>query len=210
MVAMEADIAGRRPARLVGMDEVGRGPVAGPLVAAGVILRAGVDLPGVRDSKTLSDATRRRLLPMILDGCLSHAVSIVDPATIDSEGMSRSLCRAFAEVGRRLGLPGDGACLVLIDGLPLDRLGFPARFVCKGDRRSLSIAAASIIAKVTRDDIMIEADGLHPGYSFARNKGYLTPGHMEALRRLGPSPIHRRSFAPVRDMPAPGSDLFLG
>ena len=189
------------------MDEVGRGPVAGPLVAAGVMLDPGADLPGVTDSKRLSDSRRRALLPLILGSSRSHAVAVVEHDEIDSIGMASAIRKAFSKVGEGMGLDENWYGLVLLDGLPISSLGFRARFVCKGDSRSLSIAAASILAKVTRDDIMIAADDLYPGYSFSRHKGYLTPQHRIALRELGPSPIHRRSFAPVKDMLSPRLDL---
>jgi ribonuclease HII len=189
------------------MDEVGRGPVAGPLVAAGVMLEADADLPGVTDSKRLSDSRRRRLLPLILDSCRSHFVAVVEHHEIDSIGMAEAIRTAFSKVGEGMGLAEDWCGLVLVDGLPIRSLGFRARFITKGDSRSLSIAAASILAKVSRDDIMIAADGLYPGYCFSRHKGYLTPQHRSSLLKLGPSPIHRRSFAPVRQMLDPRLDL---
>ncbi|MBN1434766.1 ribonuclease HII [Candidatus Fermentibacterales bacterium] len=189
---------------LAGIDEAGRGPVAGPMVTAGVVLPHGALLDGVTDSKCLSDARRRALLPLILETCVGHSISIIEASEIDRNGMAEAVRRAFSSVAADLGAGEDPSMLVAIDGLPVQGLPFDACFLCKGDRRSLTIAAASIVAKVTRDDIMIRAGDEYPAYDFPRNKGYLTPGHLEALRRVGPCPIHRRSFSPVSEMTAIG------
>lgn len=188
---------------LAGIDEAGRGPLAGPLVASAVVLppdagagREGGPLAGVDDSKRLSDSARRRLLPAIMQAAAAVGVGWVGNAEIDRLGMAAACRLAFLRAHARLGVAVD---LALVDGLPVSDLPFRCRFVVRGDSSSLSIACASVVAKVTRDDYMVRMDGVFPGYGFASHKGYGTAGHMEALRRLGPTPIHRRSFAPLRD-----------
>jgi len=187
---------------LAGIDEAGRGPLAGPLVASAVVLPPdagrsphGGPLAGVDDSKKLSDSSRRRLLPAIMQAAAAVGVGWVGNAEIDRLGMAAACRLAFLRAYARLDMDVD---LALVDGLPVPNLPFPCRFVVRGDSSSLSIASASVVAKVTRDDYMVRMDGLFPGYGFASHKGYGTSGHMEALRRLGPTPIHRRSFAPLR------------
>lgn len=181
---------------LAGIDEAGRGPLAGPLVAAAVRLPADADLPGVDDSKKLSGATRERLLGEILAVCESWGTGVVTPEEIDDGGMSLAVRTAFS---RAAAAAGPGIHLFLVDGLPVAGFGPAFRFQVRGDAASLCVAAASIVAKVTRDRIMIRAESEHPGYGFASNKGYGTPDHLEALARLGPSSIHRMSFAPLRE-----------
>lgn len=176
------------------MDEAGRGPLAGPLVACAVLLGGGAALPGVDDSKRLSDRARRALVPRILDACELHGTGVVEPWEIDGMGMAAAVAAAF----ERASAPVAASCrLFLVDGLPVRGFPHPAEFVVGGDGLSLSIAAASVLAKVFRDDIMIEADRKWPGYGFASNKGYGSRSHFEALRRLGPCPIHRMSFRPL-------------
>jgi len=184
---------------LAGIDEAGRGPLAGPLVASAVVLPADAavaGLAGVDDSKRLSDSSRRRLLPAIMQAAAAVGVGWVGNAEIDGLGMAAACRLAFLRAHARLEIAVD---LALVDGLPVPGLPFRCRFVVRGDSSSLSIACASVVAKVTRDDYMVRMDGVFPGYGFASHKGYGTAGHMEALRRLGPTPIHRRSFAPLRD-----------
>lgn len=185
---------------VAGIDEAGRGPLAGPLVAGAVHLPPDVDIPGVDDSKKLSGRRRGVLLEEILSVCVSWGTGRVEPAEIDAMGMTRSVKAAFLRAREALG-PGVDLCLV--DGLPVPGLGEGFAYFVKGDASSLSIAAASILAKVTRDRIMLLADREYPGYGFASHKGYGTPEHLAAIARLGPSPIHRMSFAPLRDDPQP-------
>lgn len=189
--------------RIAGIDEAGRGPLAGPLVACCVVLPPGRDLPGVFDSKALSPARRTALEGLIIDSCLGFGLGVVEPSELDSAGMSASVAASFERAAASCNVPVD---VYLIDGLEVRDLGLPARFFVRGDSRSLSIAAASILAKVHRDRVMARADSEWPGYGFARNSGYGTAEHLEALRRLGPCPVHRRSFAPV----ARTGDLFGG
>ncbi|MCD4701856.1 MAG: ribonuclease HII [Candidatus Aegiribacteria sp.] len=179
-----------------GIDEAGRGPHAGPLIAAAVMFPPDTVLKGVNDSKKLSDSKRRQLFPVIIEESKYFSTGIVESTEIDTVGMAEAVRLSFTRTAGALGIPVD---LFLIDGLPVKNLNIPAEFIVKGDSKSLSIAAASIIAKVTRDDIMIEADRKYPGYGFASNKGYGTKDHIKAISKLGPSPIHRMSFAPMKN-----------
>jgi len=188
----ESRRAGR--ALLAGLDEAGRGPLAGPLVVAAAILPPGLAIPGVDDSKKLRDRARRKAFEAVQESAICWATGLVEPHDIDLMGISRATRTAFERALGGLSIKPD---ICIIDGLPMAGLGFAAGFVVRGDSRSLSVAAASVLAKVTRDTIMIEADRLWPGYGFASNKGYGSPEHMEALRRLGPCPLHRLSFAPL-------------
>ncbi|MGN0867631.1 MAG: ribonuclease HII [Oligosphaeraceae bacterium] len=184
---------------VAGVDEVGRGPLAGPVVVAAVALPLPplpFDLP-VNDSKKLTDARRRELDRLLReDSRVRFAIVERSPAQIDRMNILRATQDAMREAVQSLpGEPRPQAALV--DGLGFAPFPVPATFVVKGDGRSASIAAASILAKVYRDTLMEEMDLRYPGYGFARNKGYGTAEHLEALNRLGPCPLHRRSFAPV-------------
>ena len=182
--------------RIAGVDEVGRGPLAGPVVAVAVVLPVGFSLP-VADSKTLTARTRERLAAaMHADPGVEIGIGVVDPATIDEVNILQATHAAMRLALGSLPRPPDFA---LVDGLRVPNLPVPAEFLVKGDSRSASIAAASIVAKVHRDRFMAEQDLAWPAYGFARNKGYGTAEHLDALRRQGPCPLHRRSFAPVRD-----------
>ena len=191
--------------RLAGVDEAGRGPLAGPVVAAAVMLPpAWIEdglpkaLRGLDDSKRLSPAQREDFHTQ-LTACpeLGFAVAAVEPADIDRLNILRATHHAMAEALRQLAPAPEH---VLVDGLPVPSLGWPQTAVVKGDTLSYAIAAASVLAKVTRDHRMIEYERIHPGYGFAQHKGYPTPEHLQALRRLGPCAIHRRSFQPVRSV----------
>lgn len=186
--------------RIAGVDEVGRGPLAGPVVAVAVVLPPGFSLP-VADSKTLTAATRERLAEaMQADPGVEVGFGMVDAPLIDELNILRATHAAMRQALLSLPHPPDYA---LVDGLRVPDLPVPAEFLVKGDARSASIAAASIVAKVHRDRFMDAQDVAWPGYGFARNKGYGTAEHLDALRRQGPCPLHRRSFAPVRDALAP-------
>jgi ribonuclease HII len=177
-----------------GVDEAGRGPLAGPVVAAAVVLPPGCALPGLADSKVLDAETRERLMGEIERAALAWAVVAVPAARIDRVNILRATHEAMATALARLPeLPR----LALVDGLPAHGLPCPHLAVIEGDACCAAIAAASILAKVTRDRLMVALDGAHPGYGFAQHKGYPTPRHRDALQRLGPCPEHRRSFAPV-------------
>lgn len=165
-------------------------------MAAAVSFPPDLELDGVNDSKTLSFGRREELYRLITEHALGYSVGMVESSELDRVGMSEAVRLSFLRAASSLKVSAD---LFIIDGLPVRGLGIPAEFVVRGDSRSLSVAAAGIIAKVTRDRIMIKADALYPGYSFSTNMGYGTREHMLALGNLGPCPIHRRSFSPLRD-----------
>ena len=180
--------------RIAGVDEVGRGPMFGPVVAAAVILPAGCDLQGLNDSKKLTEKKREALDVEIRANCVAWAIAAVDVETIDRINIRRASLLAMRRAVEQLALTPD---YLLIDGL--DTIEWPCRqkAVVKGDATSVSIAAASILAKVYRDRLIVELDGQYPGYGLAQHKGYGTAAHMEALARLGPTPMHRKNYAPV-------------
>jgi ribonuclease HII len=178
------------------VDEAGRGSLAGPVVAAAVILPPGVALPGLADSKLLTPGLRSRLADAIHAVATAWAVAAVEAADIDAADILRATLTAMAEAVRRLSPQPE---LVLVDGAAAPRLPVPVRTVVQGDRRVPVISAASILAKVTRDRIMGEWAARFPDYGFAQHKGYGTAAHRAAIARLGPSPIHRRTFAGVRE-----------
>ena len=186
-------LLGRGP--VAGVDEAGRGPWAGPVVAAAVILPVDRIPPGLNDSKAMDAAARERAYAAIM-ACARVGVGIGDVARIDRDNILQATMYAMAAAVRAL---GDKPGLVLIDGNRLPkRLGCDARAVVRGDALCLSIAAASIIAKVTRDRMMVQMAEAYPGYGFERHKGYGVPEHRLALARLGVTPVHRRSFRPVQ------------
>jgi len=184
---------------IAGIDEAGRGPWAGPVVAAAVILDPGVVIEGVDDSKRLTAKKRAALSELIQEKALAFAVAYVRAREIDNLNIRRAthlaMTRAYNVLAAKLKPAG-----VLIDGNDVPDLPVPSRALVRGDRLSLSIAAASILAKVSRDNLMIAMDESFPGYGFADHKGYGTPKHADALNRLGPCRLHRRSFEPVRQV----------
>jgi ribonuclease HII len=177
--------------QVAGVDEAGRGPLAGPVVAAAVILDPERRIKGLQDSKLLTPATRERLFAQIQEHARGIGTGIVDPQTIDRVNILEATRLAMYEALGKLTPRSD---LVLIDALRLSALTCPQKALIRGDSRSASIAAASIVAKVTRDRLMLEADLRFPEYGFGRHKGYPTPEHLAALRKHGPCPIHRRTF----------------
>ena len=180
--------------RVAGVDEAGRGPLAGPVVAAAVILDPLRRVRGVADSKVLPAERREELFAEIQLRALAVGVGIVDHATIDRVNILQATRLAMAEAIARLDVVPD---LVITDYVALASLPCPQRNLVGGDARCASVAAASIVAKVTRDRLMFDADRQFPEYGFARHKGYATPDHLAALDRLGPCPLHRRTFAGV-------------
>lgn len=191
--------------RVAGVDEAGRGPLAGPVVAAAVVLPSGVELEGLRDSKCIPEPVRERLYSQLLEVALAWSVSVVSATEIDQVNILRATHLAMARALTQLRPGVDGA---LVDGLPVHGLPCPHHALVQGDARCISIAAASVLAKVTRDRLMQNLDLEYPGYGFARHKGYGTRDHLRALRELGPSPIHRRSFRPVAELIPQAGSLF--
>ena len=179
-----------------GVDEAGRGPIAGPVVAACVMLPFGADLPCVRDSKQLSPSQREAAALTIRDCAEAVGIAAVSVERIDELNILRAAQQAMREAARQC-LPG--LEFALVDGLPVPAFPVPHQALVKGDAQSVSVAAASILAKVSRDEMMRELDRSYPGYGFRDHKGYPTPAHLERLAMLGPCPAHRRSFAPVRE-----------
>lgn len=180
---------------LAGCDEVGRGPLAGDVVAAAVILDPQNPIPGLDDSKKLSEKKRERLFPEIQDKALSFCIARATVAEIDELNILQASLLAMKRAVEGLAQQPEH---VLVDGNRIPRWTYSAQAVVKGDSRVPAIAAASILAKVVRDREMVAMDGQYPGYGFAGHKGYPTQLHMQALQRQGISPIHRRSFGPVR------------
>ncbi len=182
-------------ARVCGIDEAGRGPLAGPVVAAAVILPEGYELPGLTDSKKLTARRREALFAALMeDARVQKCIASASVAEIDELNILRATHLAMRRAAE--GLPG-GVDMCLIDGLPVPNFPLPSHALVKGDSRSLSISAASILAKVTRDHYMEELDKLFPQYGFARHAGYGTQAHLHALAQHGVTEHHRRSFAPV-------------
>ena len=180
--------------RIAGLDEVGRGPMFGPVVAAAVIFTERCRLPGLTDSKQLTEKQRNEFDAMIRVAAAAWAIAAVDVETIDNINIRRASLLAMRMAVEQLVETPD---YLLIDGR--DTIEWPCaqQAVVGGDARSVSIAAASVLAKVHRDRLLVELDAVYPGYGLARHKGYCSPEHMEALRRLGPTPLHRKSYAPV-------------
>ncbi|BAE84378.1 MULTISPECIES: ribonuclease HII [Desulfitobacterium] len=180
---------------IAGIDEAGRGPLAGPVVAATCILPAKFNLPGLNDSKKLTESKREKLFQQIKEQAIGYAVGSAEPAEIDGLNILQATKLAMKRAVEGLKVRPH---FLLIDALELPSLKIPQKGIIDGDALSASIAAASILAKVSRDHLMGELDKLYPEYGFAKNKGYGTREHLMALRRCGVSPIHRRSFAPVQ------------
>jgi len=186
-----------RHAIVCGVDEAGRGPLAGPVYAAAVILGDGTRLDGLADSKALTAAAREALRQEIEAKALAWSVASASVAEIDAINILQATLLAMRRAVEQLShVPGE----VLIDGLHCPPLRYPARAVVRGDASVAEISAASILAKTARDRHMLDLDARYPEYGFARNKGYSTRDHIQALRRFGATPVHRRSFAPVREV----------
>ena len=181
--------------RIAGLDEAGRGALFGPVVAAAVILNPKRRIVGLDDSKKLSPERRAELAPRIRAHAIAWAVAEVDAQRIDAWNIYQASRQAMTAALLQLSVQPD---YLLIDAMQLDVM-IEQKSLIKGDARSVSIAAASILAKTHRDARMEEWDAIYPQYGLARHKGYATPDHLEALRQFGPSPLHRHSFAPVRD-----------
>ncbi len=198
--AEESSLAARGITRAAGLDEVGCGCWAGPVLAAAVILPLGVELELVRDSKALSPAQRERAAADIKAKAVAWAVGQASAAEVDELNIRRAAALAMNRALAELAVKPE---FLLIDAFRLSGIGLPQKNIIRGDASVASIAAASIIAKVARDALLRDLAGRYPGYGFENHKGYGTREHQEALRRLGPCPEHRRTYAPVRKLTAP-------
>ena len=196
LLRYESTLWARGVVRVAGIDEAGMSPLAGPVAAAAVVFAPGSRIPGVDDSKKLDPAERERLAVEIKQTALTWAVAFADVEEIDTVNIYWAGLRAMRRALDGLALVPEH---VLLDARRLKDVALPQQAIVKGDCKSLTIAAASILAKTARDALMQKLDGEHPGYGFARHKGYPVPEHLAALARLGASPVHRRSFAPVRE-----------
>ena len=174
-----------------GVDEAGRGPLAGPVCAAAVILPPNLEIPGLNDSKKLSDKKRRELYPVIKEKAVAYGIAFADQSEIDSINILQATYLAMERAMAQLSVKPD---IALIDGNRAKDFGLPVQTVVHGDSLSASISAASVLAKVTRDDLMLEMAQKYPGYGFEIHKGYGTKAHYAALEELGPCPIHRMTF----------------
>ena len=196
MLAYEKDLYTQGIHLIAGVDEVGRGPLAGPVVAAAVILPENCKIPGLNDSKKIPKSKHHAIYQAVLDQALSVGIGIKDNQVIDQVNIYEATKLAMLEAIQELDPRPQH---LLIDAMRLD-LPIPQTSIIKGDANSLSIAAASIVAKVTRDQMMEEFDCEYPGYDFTQNVGYGTANHLAGLHKLGVTPIHRRSFEPVKSM----------
>lgn len=196
MLALESQAARRGYCRIAGVDEAGRGPLAGPVVAAAVVLPPGLILPDVNDSKMLTHAEREFLFDVITREALAIGVGVGDHELVDRINILQATLTAMRDAVKKIKPKPD---FLLIDGISSVPMNIPQRTVKKGDSLSLSIAAASIIAKVTRDRMMVKYDAKYPGYGFAAHKGYAAASHMAAIAELGPCPIHRKTFSGVKE-----------
>lgn len=196
MSGIEAALRASGLSRIVGVDEAGRGPCAGPLVVAAVILKDpdSPKLSRVRDSKALHERVREELYDIIIAESLSYSIVEISPHEIDSLGLHKSNLEGMRRAVKLLDIAPE---YVLTDGYAIKGLAIPSLAIWKGDQVALSISAASILAKVYRDRIMIEMDSKYPGYGFAKHKGYITAVHTGALNKLGACEIHRKSFANI-------------
>jgi ribonuclease HII len=217
LLRFESELWEQGHLHIAGVDEAGRGPLAGPVVAAAAILPRGWRLEGLDDSKKIAEEARRdELAEAIKRGAVAWAVGEADAEEIDRLNIRRASLLAMHRAVQALGIQPD---YVLLDAFTIPECTLPQRGIIKGDTLSMSIAAASVLAKTTRDRLMRELDARYPGYGLAEHKGYPTAEHVRALREKGVLPIHRRSFAPVREAlgvtePAPArpvqGELFTG
>jgi len=182
---------GKKVKYLAGVDEAGRGPLAGPVVAAVVIFRKSTIIKGVNDSKLLTEKQREKLFDQIISSALAHSVSIIESGVIDEVNILNATLRAMKQAVDDLKIKPD---LILVDGNRTFQSDIPVITIVKGDSKSFSIAAASILAKVTRDRLMKMLAVQFPVYLWEQNKGYPTRQHREIIQKLGPSPLHRKSF----------------
>lgn len=189
--AIETQYRERGIELICGVDEAGRGPLAGPVCAAAVILPHGLNIAGLNDSKKLTDKKRRELYPIICEEAIAYGIAMVDEKTIDEINILQATYRAMREAIAKLSVRPQ---LALVDGNRASDFGVPVKTVVKGDSLSANIAAASVLAKVTRDTFMESVAETYPQYGFEVHKGYGTKKHYDALREFGPCPIHRMTF----------------
>ncbi|MEY8462960.1 ribonuclease HII [Streptococcus merionis] len=182
---------------IAGIDEVGRGPLAGPVVAAAVILPKNLKIKGLNDSKKIPKRKHQEIYEMVMAQALAVGIGIKDQTVIDEVNIYEATKLAMEQALSKLSVKPEA---LLIDAMTLERVALPQTAIVKGDANSLSIAAASIVAKVTRDQIMADYDSQYPGYGFAQNAGYGTKAHLEGLSLQGVSPIHRKTFEPIKSM----------
>ena len=202
LVSFQQDLADARGAGIIlGLDEVGRGPLAGPLAIGAVVLPRDVIVEGLNDSKQVAPDERRVVAERIKQVALAWTVEYIEPGQIDACGMTASLVTAFRRGVRSIEEQGVAVDLILLDGNPL-HMDPRELNVIKGDGKCASIAAASIVAKVARDDLMCQLSAQYPQYGFENNKGYGSAAHMEAIRRYGLSPVHRKTFCTFVDQPS--------
>lgn len=198
MKDFEQHTCGKDALYIAGVDEVGRGPLAGPVVAAAVILPRDFNISGIDDSKKLTEKRREALFPVIRKQALALGIGMADHKRIDAinilQATKEAMRDAVEEVFLQMKEKGLAVDHVLFDSMTLEGLEVPQSNIIKGDSKSLSVAAASIVAKVTRDRMMVEYADLYPGYGFEKNKGYGTKAHYEGIRTQGTCPIHRMSF----------------
>lgn len=206
LLRFESELWAQGHTHVAGTDEVGMGPLAGPVIAAAVILPRDFRLRGLDDSKQLDHDDHARLAREIHASAVAVSIGRVDVEEIDAINIYRAGLLAMKRALEGLAVKPS---FVLLDARTIKDLDLPQRGIVKGDARSLTIAAASVVAKLHRDTLMTELDAVHPGYGFAKHKGYSVPEHWAALKRLGPCAIHRRSFAPVRALLAPGDPFAL-
>ncbi len=189
---MEKKLHERGFKNICGIDEAGRGPLAGPVVVAGVIMPENSMIEGVNDSKKVSEKKREKLYDLIIEEAISYSVAIIDQNVIDEINILQATKQGLTQVVETLKVKPD---LILVDALEhINTKGIPYEAIIKGDAKCYSISAASIIAKVTRDRIMREWDEIYPQYGFIKHKGYGTKAHIEAIREFGLTPIHRKTF----------------
>ena len=191
MLEIEESLYGKGYKFIAGVDEAGRGPLAGPVCAAAVILPEGTVIEGINDSKKLSEKKREKLFDIILETAVAYSVEFVEPNVIDDINIRQATSLAMHTAVEKLSMAAD---FVIIDGNDKISYDIPYEYIVKGDARSQSIAAASILAKVSRDRLMLKLDKKYPEYGFAKHKGYGTKEHMESIRKYGVSEVHRKSF----------------
>lgn len=196
LLAYEKELYDQGLTLIAGTDEVGRGPLCGPVVAAAAILPVNYQLDGLNDSKKLSEKKRDKIYDILINDCISYGIGIISPERIDEINILEASKEAMKMALSKLSIKPEH---VLIDAVKLD-INIPSTSIIKGDAKSASIAAASIIAKVTRDRMMIELDKEYPEYGYAKHKGYPTKAHIEAVKKYGVLNFYRKTFSPISDI----------